>query len=253
MSHSIVALWVHPRSMSTATERIMRERGDCTVFHEPFLVDYYLHRAIRQLPLLEEDKTKARDYDAVRKLLLDAAETTPVFFKDMSYYVVPRIYDDPAFARRIENIFLIRDPRLSIASFAKLDPDFSRVEVGLEAQWEHYGFLSDTLGLDPVVIEAEAVAEDPERVVGNLWQRIGWPHVAGAFQWQATSTPDDWQYVAGWHKDAVASTGIQRDDRDPQAVFDKAAEKIPHLRDYLAHHLEFYERLRSVARTTCQA
>ncbi|MGI9463794.1 MAG: hypothetical protein ACR2OM_07640, partial [Aestuariivirgaceae bacterium] len=122
MSHPIVGLWAHPRSMSTATERIMRERGDCTVFHEPFLVDYYLHRAVGQMAMLEEDKTKPRDYEAVRAMLLDAAGDRPVFFKDMSYYVVPRIFEDEAFARRLCNVFLIRDPRRSIASYFKLDP-----------------------------------------------------------------------------------------------------------------------------------
>ncbi|MDH3659971.1 MAG: hypothetical protein OEU92_08075 [Alphaproteobacteria bacterium] len=40
----IIALWCHPRSMSTAIERIMRERGDCRCFHEPFLYDYYVAR-----------------------------------------------------------------------------------------------------------------------------------------------------------------------------------------------------------------
>ncbi|HUF56321.1 MAG TPA: hypothetical protein VMM55_07145 [Thermohalobaculum sp.] len=32
--HPIVALWCHPRAMSTAFERLMRERGDMTVLHE---------------------------------------------------------------------------------------------------------------------------------------------------------------------------------------------------------------------------
>ena len=37
-----------------ATERVMRERGDFTVFHEPFLVDYYVHRAVREMPMLDD-------------------------------------------------------------------------------------------------------------------------------------------------------------------------------------------------------
>ena len=51
----IIALWSHPRSMSTAMERIMRERGDCRCFHEPFICDYYVHRAVRSLPLFDVD------------------------------------------------------------------------------------------------------------------------------------------------------------------------------------------------------
>ncbi len=48
--HPIFVLWSHPRSMSTATERIMRERGDLDCAHEPFIYDYYVHRKIRVMP-----------------------------------------------------------------------------------------------------------------------------------------------------------------------------------------------------------
>ncbi|MEZ5772185.1 MAG: hypothetical protein R3D61_11380 [Defluviimonas denitrificans] len=47
MTHPIIAMWSHPRSMSTAIERIMRERGDLDCLHEPFMYDYYVHRQVR--------------------------------------------------------------------------------------------------------------------------------------------------------------------------------------------------------------
>jgi hypothetical protein len=40
----IIFLWAHPRSMSTAIERVMREGGDLDCLHEPFLRYYYLER-----------------------------------------------------------------------------------------------------------------------------------------------------------------------------------------------------------------
>ena len=43
----ILALWCHPRSVSTAFERVMRERGDLGVLHEPFMYDYYLNQTSR--------------------------------------------------------------------------------------------------------------------------------------------------------------------------------------------------------------
>lgn len=245
MTKPIIALWAHPRSMSTATERIMRERGDCTVFHEPFLVDYYLHRAVRQMPMLDEDGAKPQDYDEVRAMLLSSADDTPVFFKDMSYYVVPRIFEDERFARRLCNVFLIRDPRRSIASYYKLDPELTLQEIGLEAQWQHFCFLRDDLGLQPVVIEAEAVAADPRDVIGRVWACAGLPFVDAAFEWSA-EVPDDWQHVEGWHRKAVSSTGIRKDETDPDAAFAAVAD-APHLKDYLAHHQVFYDKLKAQA------
>ncbi len=38
----IIALWCHPRSLSTAFERMVIERGDLEVIHEPFLYLYYV-------------------------------------------------------------------------------------------------------------------------------------------------------------------------------------------------------------------
>ena len=245
MSHPIVALWAHPRSMSTATERVMHERGDCTVFHEPFLADYYLHRAIRPMPMLEEDKTKPQDYEAVRAMLLEAAERAPVFFKDMSYYVVPRIFEDPEFARRLCNVFLIRDPRRSIASYFKLDPDFTREEVGLEAQWQHFSYLQEELSVAAMVVEAEAVAADTHKVIGDVWSFAGLPYVESAFEWESDEVPKGWEYVQGWHKDVVSSTGIRKDERDPGEVFAGVASQAGQMQDYLAHHWPFYEKLKA--------
>ena len=42
----IIFLCAHPRSMSTAIERIMRERGDLDCLHEPFLHYYYFWQTL---------------------------------------------------------------------------------------------------------------------------------------------------------------------------------------------------------------
>ncbi|MFP6743907.1 MAG: hypothetical protein VCB77_01805, partial [Alphaproteobacteria bacterium] len=158
----IYALWGHPRSMSTAMERAMRERGDCRCFHEPFLYHYYVGRGVREMPLLEYDPATPTSYGDIRAMVLDAAEAGPVFFKDMAYYVVPALFDDPAFASRITHSFLIRDPVKALMSYYKLDPEFILEEGGLEAEWRLVEWLRETTGETPVVIEAEAVQQDPE-------------------------------------------------------------------------------------------
>jgi hypothetical protein len=39
--HTIVPLWSIPRSVSTGFERMMMERGDFKVIHEPFSYFFY--------------------------------------------------------------------------------------------------------------------------------------------------------------------------------------------------------------------
>ena len=78
--HPIIALWSHPRvpsagpirgshprSMSTALESVMRERGDLACFHEPFMGDHYVHRAVRTMPLYDVDPSQPAAYEAAEE------------------------------------------------------------------------------------------------------------------------------------------------------------------------------------------
>ena len=247
----IIVLWCHPRSMSTVIERVMRERGDCTCFHEPFLHHYYIDRAVRELPHFDVDPETPTTYAEIRDGLLAAAQQGAVFVKDMSYYVVPTLFDDAEFAARVTHSFLIRDPVASILSHHKLDPGVTREEIGLEAQWRHVSWLIEATGETPVVVEAESVQRDAQAIIGAYWRRIGLPPVADAFEWSSDDIPDDWRQVAGWHETVSTSGAIRDYSADDAAAhraeFEAAAAAAPQLWDYLAHHQPFYEKLRALA------
>ncbi len=227
----------------------MRERGDLACFHEPFMYDYYLNRSPRMMPKFEPSADQRVNYAETRAMILEAAEAGPVFFKDMSYYHLPQIYDDMELAERLVNLFLIRDPRRSILSYYKLDPEVSAVEIGLEALWQHYSWLVNAMKQSPVVIEAEAIQADPRRVVRAVWQRIGLADCPAAFDWQVENVPDDWKSVRGWHQDVSAATGIRppEGDADLAAKFAEAAAGAPKLQRLLDQHLPYYELLKAKA------
>lgn len=250
-AHPIIALWSHPRSMSTATERIMRERGDLAVFHEPFMYDYYVHRSVREMPHFEAEADRPQSLPEICAMLMAAAADAPVFFKDMSYYVVGALDEELRFFSSLTDVFLIRDPRRSLMSYAKLDPDFTLEEAGIEAQWRHFEWLRAKTARTPPVIAAEAIAADPEGVMGALWARIGLAPSAHAFSWAKESVPEDWGQVAGWHGAASASAGIRpptdESDAEIDARFAAMAAKHPRLADILRHHRPFYERLKAHA------
>ena len=245
--HPIIALWCHPRSMSTATERIMRERGDLKCFHEPFLYDYYVNRAVRKLVYFDPSPDQPAAYEEVRKMLLDGGEAAPVFFKDMSYYVVPRIFEDAEFVRRLTNIFLIRDPRRAIVSYHKLDPDVTMEEIGLTTQLAHVEWLEKITGKTPYVVEAETIQENPVFTISALWEKIGLSPKPGAFSWSSEEVPEGWGEVAGWHGSVLASTGITSNKTVSPAeeVFETHAAKHPHLREYLDIAWPAYEALQA--------
>ncbi|MDE2915088.1 MAG: hypothetical protein OXL68_19475 [Paracoccaceae bacterium] len=238
--HPIYALWCHPRSLSTAIERIMRERGDLHVMHEPFLYTYYSGASGRPLPHLEPGPDCHSSYEAVRDDIRARARSGPVFFKDMSYYVLDRLTKDPEFLTEMTHGFLVRDPAAAILSYARLDPDFRCEEAGLEASWTLYCRLRD-IGLDPPVMQAEAVQERPQAVLAAYWQAVGLPDAPGAFTWKG-DIPDDWRHVAGWHRSVARSRGIRPPERgsDPRAELRGLGGGFL---DTYRHHRPFYDRL----------
>ena len=247
--YPIIILWAHPRSMSTAIERIMRERGDFDCLHEPFLHYYYRERTGRDFPYFNHNRDHPTSYAAIRDLILQHAESAPVFAKDMSYYVVPEILADPEFCQRARHCFLIRDPLRSILSYYRLDPGVSLTEVGIEAQWRHFEGLCE-LGIENnPVIEAEAVQADSAALMARFWQALGLDFRERALNWQPGEMPADWQYVQGWHRSIEASSGIRRvgvnEEAARRAEFDQLCRTAPWLDQYLQHHLPYYERLRA--------
>ena len=247
MAHPIYVLWAHPRSMSTAIERVMRQRGDLDCAHEPFMYDYYVHRRKARMPHFEVDPTHPVTYAEIRDSLLARAELGPVFFKDMAYYMLPHLLDDD-FCGRLTHSFLIRDPSAAILSYHRLDPDLTCEEIGLEAEWRLFAALSERTGEAPPVLEAEAVRAAPEQVLRAWWARLGLEDVEDAFAWSRAETPADWAQVGGWHQSVMRSGGIRpldARDEDVSAAFAEAAAVSPRLASYLAHHQPFHDRLQA--------
>ena len=246
--YPVIILWAHPRSMSTAIERIMRERGDFDCLHEPFLQYYYLERTGKPLPHFDSERNHPTSYADTRDMILQRAEDTPVFAKDMSYYVIPEILRDTEFCTRVRHCFLIRDPLRSILSYFKLDSEVELDEIGIEAQWRHLQGLQQ-LGInDSLVLEAEAVQADTVQIIRQFWQALGLGFEAQALSWKQESTPGDWQYVRGWHQSVSESRGIRElsevEAEQSRTEFDQLCLKAPQLVDYLQHHWPFYKRLR---------
>ncbi|MGD2271409.1 MAG: hypothetical protein PVI06_13470, partial [Desulfobacterales bacterium] len=82
----IIAFWVHPRSISTAFERVFIERGDFKVLHEPFSALYYVYEKRVDCPGQHIDPDAPMSYPDIKNWILQEAEKAPVFFKDMCYH-----------------------------------------------------------------------------------------------------------------------------------------------------------------------
>ena len=246
----IICLWAHPRSMSTAMERVMRERGDFKCFHEPFMYDYYVHRKVAKMPLFDIDPTTPTCYEDIKTMLLKQAQQSPVFIKDMSYYVIPQLFSDITFARRLTHTFLIRNPMHSILSYFKLDSDVTLEQIGVEAQYRHALWLQQELSINPQILVAEEIRADVKTVITDYWKQLGLDIKTQAFAWADDKTPEDWQQVSGWHSNVSQSNSIRKpakeNDLKRQREFDELSKSHPQLRNMLDHHLPFYSKLKNL-------
>ncbi|MGI9389790.1 MAG: hypothetical protein ACR2O1_07015 [Boseongicola sp.] len=241
---SIHALWCHPRSVSTAFERIMRARGDIEVLHEPFMYHHYLTQTERLFPDFTPEPGHPQTYSDIRQMIIDRSASSPIFFKDMAYYVLADLPADPDFAVRMSHAFLVRDPAESIVSYHGRDPDFTLAELGLEAQYKLYQALVDQ-GQDPLVMTADQLRNMPEATLGRYWRHVGLARAPDAFRW-GNRVPDGWQSVVAWHKDVLEHGAIKKPDSTRNYDAEVVDLGAP-FTTYERHHRPYYEKMRELA------
>ena len=232
----------------------MRERGDCCCLHEPFMYYYYVHLAKRKFPGFDVEADRPTAFDDIVDMMRDESQKQIVFSKDMGYYVLPEIFQRPELAVEFIHVFLVRDPRKSILSYHKLDSAMQSDEIGLESLWRLHqwvdGLTAEGSGCGPVVVQAERVQENPQKVMCDLWDKIGIAQKPDAFLWDENHTPKDWRQVEQWHQNALANNSIQPEianEEEIQLQFEEAAKREPKLRQYLEQHWPYFLKLRNLA------
>lgn len=234
MAENLLFLWSPPRSLSTAFLRMMIERGDHEVIHEPF------SSIVVQGHVTIGEHT-ATTHEQLLDLLVERARDRPVFVKETTEYD----YLGNG-GKRIPDVgrhtFIVRDPRAAIASHYAMNPAMTCAEVGYEHQAEIAKLAYPHAGERPIVIEAEKLVADPAGTVADYCARVGIPFLASALSW----APEDhraWSRTRQWHRDAAASSGF----RAPKHEYEHTVDNTPLLAEFYRHHLPHYEFLRSQA------
>lgn len=200
--HPVRVLWAVPRSASTAFERMVIERGDHHVLDEPFSAAYY-HGPERRSPrfaLSEPDATVAR----IVAVITARADEGPIFVKDMAYHPGPRL--GPEVLGPWHHAFLIRDPRWTVPSMARIWPDLTAEEVGFEAMARTVESL-DEAGDDPFVIDSDDLCRYPGAVVAAWCDAMGVDPDPDALTWEPGMCPE-WKRWPDWYRAAALSRGF---------------------------------------------
>jgi hypothetical protein len=234
---NILAMWSAPRSRSTAFARMMAERGDYTVLHEPF-------SHVEDFGESEVGERVAHTQDEVIAAIWALAASRPLFFKDTTDFHYPGVLADETFLAGPTHTFIIRHPAQAIASHYGLNPQLGRDEIGFAWLAEIYDAVAAATGTPPVVVDADDLVERPNETVRAYCAAVRIPFLPQALSWSA-GMDQQWQRTSRWHESTSRTTGFSGGaavvDRDPVVQTD------PVLSGYLAYHLPYYERLRAVA------
>jgi len=235
--NKVIALWTHPRSVSTAFERVMIERKDMEILHEPFSYLYYVKGDDATIEQQFIDPNHPTNYPGICNHIIGAAENRSVFYKDMCAHCYEHLVADESFLNRVTHTFLIRDPAKAIASYYAMNQDVTLEEIGLAQLFKVYEAVKK-MGLPTVVVDADDLEDAPEDTIKAYCEALGIEFIPESLMWEA-GHQDKWDIWKDWHKDAAVSTGIVKN----MEQFEVTIENSDHLRSYYDDQLPYYQAM----------
>jgi Sulfotransferase domain len=232
----VIAMWAHSRSASTAFLRMMIERGDVTVVHEPFLALTEEGRVT--LPAPDGGAMIAQSEQELLSCLAGLATARPVFMKEVLDYRYDYLIDHSAEIAWLTHTFLVRDPRQTISSHYAMKPTVTCPEIGYERLYELFAATWSATGRQPLVIRAEELLRDPAHVVAAYCEAVGLAFRPDALSWRPADRPE-WHRHRAWHIDAIRSEGFSYSEKAYPATIENNAV----LRSFYDHHYPFYQQI----------
>ncbi len=227
-----------PRNVSTALMYSFAQRTDTRVVDEPFYAHYLMMSGAEHPGRAD---ILASQPHRVEEVLdgLDSMDTRPLLFiKGMAHHLQEV---DPTVLAAWTSVFLIREPRQLIASFAQVIAKPTMQDIGLARMSTLYQAIRSAGG-KALVLDSADLVRDPQAALEALCAALGIPFQSGMLKWEAGPRPEDGVWAPHWYANVHRSTGFA-----PQAT---STRPLPEqCRDLYAEALPHYEALQSHALT----
>jgi hypothetical protein len=234
-----ICLWSGPRNISTALMYSFAQRDDTLVYDEPLYAHYLSKSPARAYHPGAEEVIATMENDGekvIRDLILGEHPKPVAFFKHMTHHLLDL---DLGFLSRTVNILLTRNPVEMLTSFSKRIDNLSLRDTGYKAHLKLLDQLR-AIGQTPPVLDSNQVLLNPEKVLGELCERIGIPFQDAMLSWEAGARPEDGSWSKYWYKTLHQSTGFMK---PPQKV-----EPFPEaMKPLLEECQPYYEQLSALA------
>jgi hypothetical protein len=203
-------MWSGPRTLSTALMRSFENRPDTVVIDEP-LYAYYLAETGIEHPAGDEI---IASMPTSWRVVVDQLTSDPLppgrtvyYQKHMTHHLLPAV--DRGRLAGLRHAFLIRDPRLLLASYARVRNTPTLADLGLEQQVEIYRRFGGP------VIDAADVAARPRQALQVLCRALGIPFDEAMLAWPAGPRETDGVWAKHWYARVWASTGFGQEQESP--------------------------------------
>jgi hypothetical protein len=193
-----------PRNLSTALLYSFAQRPDTRVVDEPFYACYLQHTGLAHPGREEVIASQPTDSKDVMAALFDDVSKPVLFIKNMAHH---QALVTPSFLEMTNNIFLIRNPRQILSSYAQVIDTPTLRDIGIDYQCTLFHHLS-ALGRPPIVLDSGLLLQNPEGVLTRLCERLEIPYAKEMLRWPPGPKPYDGVWAKYWYGNVHTSTGF---------------------------------------------
>ena len=210
MSNARINLISGPRNISTALMYSFASRSDTMVVDEPMYA-YYLSQVDIDHPGQDEImKALPKDIETVlSSYFFQDIDSSYLFIKGMAHHYEG--LEDLSFLHELKNVFLIRNPKQLIASFAQVIENPTIRDIGLKHEFELFSYLRDQ-EREPVVLNSGEILNNPEKALTALCEHLGIPFNRAMLHWTPGPKPYDGVWAPHWYANVWKSTGFKKQE-----------------------------------------
>ncbi len=232
----VINLISGPRNISTALMYAFAQHSKIKVVDEPFYAHYLVHTGIDHPGKDETIASMSADANDILQEIYQLKEDHEVvFLKNMAHHHEGLDWD---YLKDMRNIFLIRDPKQLIASFAQVIPNPTILDIGLKHEAELLDFVTEHGTYPAIVVDSNDILKDPEQGLTDLFIKLDIPFESSMLQWEKGPIPEDGSWAKYWYKNVHNSIGFSKQKTSERPLPDRC-------QSLYTEAMPYYEKLKT--------
>ena len=237
----IINLISGPRNISTALMYSFAQHPKVKVVDEPFYAYYLKHTGLDHPGRSEVMESLPSDpHQVLNKLHQLQEQYEVVFIKNMAHHHMGL---DWSYLIPLKNIFLIRNPKQLIASFAQVIYEPTMQDIGLEIEADLFDYVEEYGNYSGYVMDSQDILGNPEAGLKSICKKLGLPFDPKMLEWEKGPIPEDGSWAKYWYSNVHNSTGFTKQKTSERPLPERCNA-------LLEEALPYYEKLKEHADAT---